>query len=127
VGGDGDGSDVAAELRAHEPIFHRAELGTTRAAFEAMTALGYWEVGASGKVYDRATVLATLAQRYADPAYAPMTGLELTAFACRQIAPDVWLVTYDLDQDGRRSRRMTLWRRDGDRWVAIYHQGTLIG
>jgi hypothetical protein len=126
----GDGADVddaGVALRAREPIFHRAELGTSRAVFEAMTAPHYWEVGASGTVYDRATVLAILDERYADPAYVPMAGLELSDFACRPVGAETWLVTYQLRQERRRSRRMTLWQRTFGRWVAIYHQGTLIG
>jgi hypothetical protein len=48
---------VRGALRSREPIFHRPEHGTTRADFEAMTADDFWEVGASGGVYDRAFVL----------------------------------------------------------------------
>ncbi|MEO8462361.1 MAG: DUF4440 domain-containing protein [Chloroflexota bacterium] len=123
---DGSGADeVAIALRAREPIFHRAEFGTSRAVFEAMTASGYWEVGASGTIYDRATVLAVLVERYADPTYVPMAGLELSAFACRPVSGDTWLVTYQLRQEERRSHRMTLWQLEGDQWIALYHQGTL--
>ncbi len=42
---------VPAELSGREPIFHRAEFGTTRADFERMTAEDYWETGASGRRY----------------------------------------------------------------------------
>ncbi len=90
-----------------------------------MTASDYWEVGASGTIYDRATVLAVLVERYADPTYLPMAGLELSAFACRPVNGDTWLVTYQLRQEERRSHRMTLWQRAGDHWIALYHQGTL--
>ncbi|MHC5761500.1 hypothetical protein [Nostoc sp.] len=37
------------ELIQREPIFHRPELGTTRADFEQMTESTFWEVGASGR------------------------------------------------------------------------------
>jgi hypothetical protein len=47
-------------LLAREPLFHRPELGTDRAALEAMTAEDFWEVGASGRVYSRAVVLEVL-------------------------------------------------------------------
>ena len=39
--------DVLEELKRREPIFHRRELGTTRADFENMTMPDFWEVGAS--------------------------------------------------------------------------------
>ena len=52
-----EASVVAGELREREPLFHRREHGASRADFEAMTAADYWEVGASGRIYDRKTCL----------------------------------------------------------------------
>jgi hypothetical protein len=117
---------VFAELRSREPIFHRPEHGTTRAAFEAMTAPDYWEVGASGRIYDRATVLAVLEERYSDPAYDPMEGMVLRDFACRGLGAGTWLATYNLKQDERDTRRVSIWQRVDSRWVLVYHQGTVI-
>jgi hypothetical protein len=116
----------AAELRALEPIFHRPDHGTSRAAFEAMMAPTYWEVGASGRVYDRATILEILAGRYADPAYDAMAGLEVSDFACRPAGAGTWLVTYRLTQGERQTRRLTVWRLRDGRWLSLYHQGTII-
>ena len=118
---------VAAALRSREPIFHRPEHGTSQAAWEAMTAPDYWEVGASGAIYDRLSVLAELERRYSDPSYLPLEGMEVTDFACRPVGGDVWLVTYRLAQGPRLTRRLTVWRRTGEGWVALYHQGTVIG
>ena len=66
-----------------------------------MTVADYWEVGASGAVYDRQTLLDELERRFADPAYDPMEGLELTDFAVREAGTDVWLATYALRQGDR--------------------------
>jgi hypothetical protein len=117
---------VLAELRSREPIFHRPEHGTDRAAFEAMTVPDYWEVGASGRIYDRATVLAELDRRYADPGYDPMAGLEVSDFSCRALGGGTWLTTYQLRQDDRDTRRVSVWRQEDGRWVLVYHQGTVI-
>jgi hypothetical protein len=119
--------DEGSELRDLEPIFHRSAAGTPRAEFAAMVAGDYWEVGASGTVYRLDEVLDTLERRYADPAYDPMAGLEVSDLAVRQAGDGTWLVTYRLRQERRLTRRLTVWRRDGDRWVALYHQGTVIG
>ena len=54
---------VQEELAAREPIFHRPEHGTTRAAFERMTAEDFWETGASGRRYSRRYVLAAHVER----------------------------------------------------------------
>ena len=117
---------VARELRDREPIFHRPEHGTSRADFEAMTAIDYWEVGASGRIYDRQTCLDELERRYADSTYDPMAGLEVSDFAVREAGDDVWLATYGLRQGERHTRRVSVWRRAGTDWILMYHQGTVI-
>ncbi len=117
---------VLTELRACEPIFHRPELGTTRAAFEAMTAPDYWETGASGRRYSREVVWAALELRYADPSYWDGDAWSADGFACREIAPDTYLLTYTLDQAGRITRRLTVWQRAGSGWRVLYHQGTIV-
>jgi hypothetical protein len=122
-----DPDAVADELAAREPIFHRTVDGTTRADWQAMTASDFWEVGASGMVYSRADVLASLDRRYADPAYDPMEGLVVDDFRVRQLEGRTWLATYRLYQGKRATRRASIWRHDGRRWVLLYHQGTVIG
>ncbi|MEO7230711.1 MAG: DUF4440 domain-containing protein [Candidatus Limnocylindrales bacterium] len=118
--------DVLSELQRREPIFHRPEMGTSRADFDAMTEPDFWEVGASGRIYSREAVWATLQQRYADPDYWATDAWEATDFRCREAAPQTYLVTYTLRQGERVTRRMTIWRRAGDVWQIVYHQGTLV-
>ena len=91
-----------------------------------MTVVDYWEVGASGIVYDRPTLLDELERRFADPAYDPMDGLELNDFVVREAGEDVWLATYALRQGARHSRRVSVWRRSDGDWLLVYHQGTVI-
>ena len=115
--------DAARELAAREPIFHRAEFGTRREDFERMVAAAYWETGASGAVYSRDFVLDTLEQRHRETI---IERLVVTDFRCQRLADNLYLVTYLLDQAGRRSRRATIWRRVEGSWQAVYHQGTLV-
>ena len=122
-----DAVSVARELRDREPIFHRSEHGVSRAEFEAMTVPDFWEVGASGRVYSRRTCLDELERRYADAAYDPLEGLEVSDFAVREAGADVWLATYQLLQGERRTRRVSVWQRTIAGWVLVYHQGTVIG
>lgn len=120
----GNLDDIARELAAREPIFHRPEFGTTRADFERMMADDFWEVGASGNKYSREFVLDALERRQNDSS---PEHLAVSDFACRPVAADTYLVTYQLEQDGGRlSRRSTLWRYAPDGWKILYHQGTLI-
>ncbi len=114
---------VLDELIAREPLFHRPELGTRRSDFEAMVEPDFWEVGASGRRYSREYVLDTLAERHSRPHEDPW---ETRDFHCRELGPDTYLVTYTLNQAGRISRRATIWRRRGQEWRIVYHQGTLV-
>ncbi|WP_043269044.1 DUF4440 domain-containing protein [Streptomyces sp. CT34] len=116
-------SRVLDELIRREPLFHRTEFGTTRADFAAMTAPDFWETGASGQRYDRAHVLDVLEERHKDP---PAEEWEAAEFRCRELAADVYLLTYTLVLNGRTSRRVTIWQQDADGWKVLYHQGTLV-
>ena len=116
-------SDVLEELRAREPIFHRPELGTRRADFEAQLAPDFWEVGASGRRYGRDFVLATLEKRWSVPHDDPW---ETGEFHCRQVGERTYALTYTLRQRERVTRRLTLWRRDEDGWKVLFHQGTVV-
>jgi hypothetical protein len=117
-------ADILAELSSREPIFHRPELGATRADFEQMTVDDFWEIGASGRRYSRAYVLDELEKRYAVP---HVDIWEATDFHCRRLADDIYLLTYTLLQDReRRTRRSTIWQRTAKGWKIVYHQGTII-
>jgi hypothetical protein len=115
---------VIEELKAREPIFHRTEFGTTRADFENMTHPDFWEIGASGRRYSRDHVLAELERRHRHPHEDPW---ETIGFHCRQLAPDLYLLTYTLIQNKiRKTRRSTLWQRTEVGWQIIFHQGTMV-
>ncbi|HEX8777779.1 MAG TPA: DUF4440 domain-containing protein [Rhodanobacter sp.] len=115
--------EVLDDLRRREPIFHRPEFGTRRDDHLAMTAEDFWEVGASGRRYNRAYVLDVLDERQRDPQPDPW---ETADFHCRRLADAVYLLTYTLRQGERLTRRATIWRRDPDGWKILYHQGTVV-
>ena len=113
---------VLHELRALEPIFHTAAFGLTFAAFERRMASDYWEVGASGRRYSREFILSHLQEN--PPVDGEAAGWRCSDHTLRRLGPETWLLTYMLDQNGRLTRRATIWQRhDGD-WRIVYHQGT---
>lgn len=114
---------VLQELIKREPIFHRLEIGNTRADLENATDKDFWEVGASGRRYSREFVIDTVEKRGEDPG---VEHLEPSDFHCLEIAPDHYLVTYTLLQGPRRTRRSTIWRRTEKGWKILYHQGTVV-
>lgn len=114
---------VLAELSAREPIFHCREYGTSREALLDMTADDFWEIGASGQIYSRSSVVETLLERY--------RAQEEDTFSCsefriRQLADDLYQLSYLLQQPGRLTRRTTLWRKSDGKWKIVFHQGTLV-
>lgn len=114
---------VLEELRRREPIFHRAEFARTPADLEAMLAADFWEIGASGRRYSRAYVLETLAGRRENPAE---DHWKTSDFLCRELARDLYLLTYTLSQGERLTRRATIWQRHGEDWKIVFHQGTIV-
>ena len=112
---------VLEELRRREPIFHRPEFGASRADFERMTEPDFWEVGASGRHYSRQYVLDVLDARRDSP---EPDVWETFGFHCRQLATDIYLLTYTLRQEARLTRRATIWRHTPDGWKIVFHQGT---
>jgi len=121
---DPDLLPVLHDLERQEPIFHRPEFAATCADFDQLMAPDYWEIGASGRRYSRSFVLQTLAKQA--PLDAGAANWQTTDFACRQLGPDTYLVTYTLDQASRLTRRSTIWRRNGSNWQILFHQGTMI-
>ena len=115
---------ILEELIAREPIFHRSEFGASRADFEAMMADDFWETGASGRRYSREFVLDELMRR----AGAPHEDVwQASDFFCRELAADMYLLTYTLLQNGERlTRRATIWQNTLDGWKIVYHQGTVV-
>lgn len=116
--------EVLDELRRREPIFHHPGFGTSRADYVRMTGDDFWEIGASGQRYSREFVLDVLEARLANPV--DESDWESRDFHVRELAPDVYLLTYTLRQGERLTRRSTIWRRaDGD-WKIVFHQGTVV-
>ena len=110
-------------LQALEPIYHAACPQATVEDFERLVAAGFWETGASGRIYDRAFALAALKNRPATPDAAMW---QTSDYAVQVLTPEICLLTYTLQQPGRITRRMTIWQCIQGQWQAIYHQGTVV-
>jgi hypothetical protein len=115
---------VLEELKRREPVFHRPEFAGSRVAIEAMVAPDFWEIGASGRRYSREYVLETLEAREDEPV--EDDDWETSDFHCRELARDLYLLTYTLLQGARRTRRASIWRRTPAGWAIVFHQGTLV-
>lgn len=80
------------------------------------------EIGASGRQWTREETAAALAAESSDAAGA----IPATDFQGAVVGPDLVLLTYVSNWQGRRARRSSLWRRSAGTWRMLYHQGTPI-
>lgn len=107
---------IEGELRLLDPEIRRSpeQVG-------ALLHPDFFEFGASGRRWDRASIVASLAATTAPGARAGIT----SHMKGVQLAPDLVHLTFDTDNNGRRAHRSSLWRRMGEGWLLYFHQGTL--
>jgi hypothetical protein len=78
------------------------------------------EIGASGRLWDRSSIMAALSQE-PEPA-APISVSDMHGTL---LVPGIVHLTYVSDNNGRRARRSSLWRWSEQGWRLYFHQGTL--
>jgi len=122
--------EAVAEVIALERALLTREVRSSAAALDALLDPEFTETGASGRRWTRAEILAELlAEADAEAEAEAEAGQDRIAdhaMAGRRLAADVVMLTFETDHDGRRARRVSLWRRSGGRWRVLYHQGTLV-
>ncbi|OYW99427.1 MAG: hypothetical protein B7Z15_21145 [Rhizobiales bacterium 32-66-8] len=122
------GRDVDIDLfRSLEQALHRPEIRASRDAVAALLADSFVEFGSSGRIYDKATVIDSLAQETSGPNL-PLA--EVFDFAAQALAPDTVLVTYrSVSARERKQRsvlRSSIWRQIDGTWQMVFHQGTVV-
>jgi hypothetical protein len=81
----------------------------------ALLADDFVEFGTSGRIWSKADIVRALPQW-------PASERRLEEFRVRELSDSLCLVTYKTES----SLRSSIWRRVGDRWQMIFHQGTNI-
>lgn len=112
------------EICRLEPIFHTESFGATAEDFSGRMSADYWEVGASGRRYSRAIILENAAKIAL--VNAQSAGWKSSGFGLKRLGANTYLFTYTLDQNGRLTRRATIWQKSKEGWTILYHQGTII-
>ncbi|MFD4690392.1 nuclear transport factor 2 family protein [Streptomyces sp. NBC_00683] len=106
---------IEGELRLLDP--------TVRASADLMATLlhpGFREIGTSGRLWDRDTIIAALTADDA-PTPSPLTASRMQG---EQLAADLVQLTFDTESKGLRSHRSSLWRLTGNGWQLYFHQAT---
>jgi ribonuclease HI len=105
---------VALELRLLDP-----EVRADRGEVERLLHPDFREIGASGRLWDRDSMVAALARD-------PGTGATASEMVAREVADGAVLVTYVAESAAGRSRRSSLWVRCEDGWRVLFHQGSAV-
>lgn len=112
--------ELEAQFRELEESHLRPEVRSSPVALRSLLADDFFEIGASGRTWNRDQVIEAVPSR--DPFTASIEQL-----AVQSLAPGVVLTTYRLvitSGDARPTLRSSIWvHRDG-RWQLLFHQGT---
>lgn len=106
-----------------EIFIHWPKLGTAKEEIENLLDENFWEIGASGKKYDREIVLKVLLERTqkANPEIWVNEN-----FQCTQLSENIYLLTYSLLQGERKTERSSIWKKFESGFKLLYHQGTIV-
>ncbi len=117
-----DRSDLET-IRNHEQRLLLREVRHSREELEKVLADDFCEVGSSGRLFSRQAIIDTMTSE-------SVRELVMTEFEATVLAEDVVLTTFRIlryiqDQVKASSRHSSVWKKRGDSWWMVYHQGTL--
>lgn len=93
---------------------------------DALLAVDFNEIGASGRVWTREQIIDAMTATAYETAHQtpPPDPAQMSDVTTLALGPDLVQVRYLSDNGGRRAYRSSLWRRNGDTWQVVFHQGT---
>jgi ribonuclease HI len=112
---DADSLSDEDEVIRLEKSFLTDEVRADPASVAALLHPDWIEVGKSGRVWTKADKLAEVS---------PGLGTDFELIKVERIAPEVIMVQWRGLSDRGNSRRVSVWVRDGNRWLMRYQQGT---
>lgn len=118
-------SELLGLILSLEKALVDPEIRASREQLDTLLADDFMEFGTSGRVYRKAHTMEQL------PKTASSYGgtHEISDFEIKQLSPEYVHATYRSDTtytDGERKRayRSSLWRKEGEQWRMVFHQGT---
>jgi hypothetical protein len=115
-------SSIFKELVDLECKLHDSESRKKPELLESLLGQGFFEFGSSGNRFSRKEIIESLSAEDTKKILA-------SDFESFQITENVVLLTYktniiSLSEKNSHAIRSTLWRKENDHWVMIFHQGT---
>jgi hypothetical protein len=103
------------EIRELEEQLVTPAVRASADALDRLISDQFVEFGSSGRVYTKPDVIALMLAQ-------PSVTSSLTDFRVLAVSTDVALAVYRTE----RSLRSSLWRREGQVWRIVFHQGTKV-
>jgi hypothetical protein len=103
------------EIREVEEQLLKPAIRASRDALDRLISDQFVEFGSSGRVYDKREVIAQMLA-------SPNVTVNVSDFRVLPISAEVALATYRTGA----SLRSSLWRREGEHWRIVFHQGTVV-
>lgn len=101
------------EIRELEECLLKPDVRACAETLDRLVSNDFVEFGSSGRVYDKHDVIAQMLA-------APAITVRLAELRVLAVSADVALATYHTGG----SLRSSLWRREGEQWRILFHQGT---
>jgi hypothetical protein len=117
-------TNIEARLRELEESHLRSEVRSSPESLQALLADEFIEFGSSGRIFDRADVIADLPGQ-------PSFKSRIDDFVVRSLSTEVALTTYRLSTwslsggQARVTLRSSVWVNRTGQWLLVFHQGTL--
>jgi hypothetical protein len=117
-------TSLLQELQALEVELHHPGVRCSRERLEQLLHVEFYEVGRSGRAYDRETIVNYLSAQASQPVVAS------EAFKAAELGPGVALLNYrsaHVTESGGlalHTLRSSVWLNAGAGWQLRYHQGT---
>ena len=103
------------EIRELEDQLANPAVRASVDALERLVSDDFVEFGSSGRVYTKRDVIDQMLAK-------PGISVSVADFRVSVLSPDVALATYRT----QGSLRSSIWRREGEHWRIVFHQGTPI-
>jgi hypothetical protein len=121
-------TDIADRLRELEERLLQPGVRSSADQVSSLIADEFVEFGSSGRIYDKAQIVAALVDEQRQGPTAPATAHDVQV---RLLADGVALITYRTerrcaDASVAQSRRSSIWKQLDGRWQMVFHQGTPI-
>ena len=104
-------TDDMREVTEKELSLLTSAVRSSPSEVDALLDSEYQEIGASGRLWTRASIIAALAEESSDDAL-----VEVSDMAGYEVTTDLFLLNYITTRGRRRARRSSLWRRTEGNW-----------